>query len=67
MKKDELQKLKEKNQEELLKDLQTTKDNLWQLKLDLAAGKVKNVREIRKLKKVIAVIHTKLKEQTINQ
>lgn len=67
MKKDELQKLKEKNQEELLKELQTNKDNLWQLKLDLTAGKVKNVREIRKLKKVIAIIHTKLKEQTINQ
>lgn len=58
MKRDQLKKLKEKPSEELKKELQLSKDNLWQLKLDLASGKVKNVREIRSLKKVIAVINT---------
>lgn len=63
MRKDELQKLKEKSKEELLKDLQSNKDILWQSKLDLVAGKVKNVKEIHKLKKQIAVINTILKEK----
>lgn len=60
MRKDQLQKLKEKTAEELKKELQLNKDNLWQLKLDLANGKVKNAREIHSLKKVIAVINTLL-------
>ena len=34
------------------------KDKLWSLKTDLAAGKVKNVKEIKKIKKNIARILT---------
>jgi len=58
MKRDQLKKLREKSVEELKKELQLSKDNLWQLKLDLASGKVKNVREIRSFRKAIAVINT---------
>lgn len=63
MRKDELQKLKEKIGEELLKDRKSDQDALWQLKLDLMSGKVKNVKEIHKLKRRIAVINTILKEK----
>lgn len=34
------------------------KDRLWSLKTDLVAGKVKNVKEIKKIKKNIARILT---------
>ena len=34
------------------------KNKLWALKTDLAAGKVKNVKEIKKIKKNIARILT---------
>jgi ribosomal protein L29 len=60
MKTKELEKLKSKNQEELKEDLKNYQDRLWQLLVDLRSGKVKNVREIRQIKKVIAVINTLL-------
>lgn len=63
MHKDELQKLRGKVTEDLLKDRQSDQDALWQLKLDLTRGKVKNVKEIHKLKRRIAVINTILKEK----
>ena len=60
MKKADLQKLKENSAEELKSELLLIKDNLWQLKLDLANGKVKNVRQVHNLKKKVAVINTLL-------
>lgn len=60
MKSKELEKLKSKNAEELKEDLKNYRDRLWQLSVDLRSGKVKNVREIRQSKKVIAVINTLL-------
>lgn len=50
--------LKQKTKEELKKLLQDNRENLRQLKFDLASGKVKNVRDIRKIKKDIARILT---------
>ena len=50
--------LKQKPAEELKKLLQDNRESLRQLKFDLASGKVKNVREIRKIKKDIARILT---------
>jgi len=58
MKSKELEKLKSKNQDELKEDLGNHRERLWQLSVDLRAGKVKNVREIRQIKKTIAVINT---------
>jgi large subunit ribosomal protein L29 len=59
--------LKERPKEELQKILQENQEKLRQLRFDLSSGKVKNVREIRKIKKDIARILTLLKEQlTIN-
>mgnify|MGYP001580520854 CR=1 FL=1 len=39
---------------DLIKDLAEMRDKLWTLTSDLASGKVKNVREIKMIKKNIA-------------
>lgn len=54
--------LQQKNTEELKKILEQDRERLRQLRFDLASGKVKNVREIRKLKKIIARALTLLKQ-----
>lgn len=61
MKKKELQDFKTKPETELRKDLKTQRKKLEGLSFDLSAGKVKNIREIRHLKKNIAQILTLLK------
>ncbi|MBI2038429.1 MAG: 50S ribosomal protein L29 [Candidatus Nealsonbacteria bacterium] len=53
--------LKQKSKGELAKILQDDREKLQQLRFDLSAGKVKNVREIRQTKKNIARILTLLK------
>ena len=50
--------IKQKPKNELQKLLQDERDNLRQFRFDLSAGKVKNVRQIRKVKKDIARILT---------
>ena len=50
--------LKQKPKPELQHFLVDSRDRLRSLKFDLASGKVKNVREIRELKKTIARILT---------
>jgi len=54
--------LKSKSKEELYKLLLDSSKKLQDLKFNLAAGKVKNVRSIRDLKKDIARILTLLNE-----
>lgn len=58
MKHNEFQQLKTRPKEELQKLIKEKRDRLWQLKADLVAGKVKNVREIRLVKKTIAQLLT---------
>ena len=48
---------------ELQRTLQGLKEKLRQLRFDLAAGKAKNVREIRETKKDVARILTLLKQK----
>lgn len=55
--------LRQKSKEELVKQLQDNKEKMRQLRFDLVAGRVKNVREIRIIKKDIARILTILKEE----
>jgi large subunit ribosomal protein L29 len=52
--------LRQKPEGELKKMLQDEREKLRALRFDLAGGKVKNVREIRHLKKEIARILTLL-------
>lgn len=53
--------LKQKSKNELQKILIEDREKLRQLRFDLTSGKVKNVREIRKIKKDIARILTIIK------
>lgn len=57
--------LRQKSQTELKKLLQDNRERLRQFRFDLASGKVKNVREIRMIKKDIARIFTLLKEKSV--
>lgn len=50
--------LVKKPESELISELGALRDRLWTLKRDLAQGKVKNVKEIKKVKKTVARILT---------
>ncbi len=63
MKKKELKEHKNKPVGELDKDLNGYRERLAKLKFDLAAGKVKNIREIRQLKKAIARTMSLIKQK----
>jgi len=63
-KKDALQKLKTKPEQDLKKELSENKDRLWSLKSDLASGKIKNVAEIKSVKKNIARVKTLLNQKS---
>ncbi len=58
MKKKELQQLSKKPVAELQKKVQESRNKLWQLRVDLAAGKVKNIKQIRSLKQDISQMLT---------
>jgi ribosomal protein L29 len=55
--------LRQKSKGELKKILGDSREKLRQLRFDLAAGKVKNVREVRKVKKEISQILTLIKSK----
>lgn len=67
MKKKEIEQLKSKAAPELEKNLAELRDKLWTLRTDLAAGKVKNVKEIKNLKQTIARILTFVAQKKNNQ
>jgi len=62
MKKNDFQELKVKPIKEIERYVSDSKERLRALKFDLAAGKVKNVREIRILRKDIARALTLISE-----
>lgn len=64
MKKDSIKKeLKAKKKEDLQKTASELKEKLRRLRFDLAAGKVKNVSEVKKIKKEVALIFTLLNQK----
>jgi len=63
MKKKEIQQLKTKSLTELQKDLTDYREKLRSLQFDLAQGKVKNIKEIKETKKIIARILTIINQQ----
>jgi ribosomal protein L29 len=63
MKIKEIQQLKNKPIAELQKDLVDYREKLRKLKFDLSQGKVKNIREIKDTKKIIARILTIISQQ----
>lgn len=54
--------LRKKSKSDLKKILQDSRERLRVLRFDLAEGKIKNIREVRKVKRGIARILTLLKE-----
>lgn len=65
MKKSNFQQLKNKPLPELTKQLEEYREKLRTLQFDLAQGKVKNVSEIKKIKKTIARILTIINQTQI--
>lgn len=63
MKKKDLTTHKGKSNEDLTKEIRELESRKEALQFDLAAGKVKNIREIRDVKKSVAQLHTLLKER----
>ena len=63
MKKKDWEQLKIKPAAELKKSLNEHREQLWSLKTDLVAGKVKNINEIQKIKKLIARILTLINQK----
>ncbi|MEK7094216.1 MAG: 50S ribosomal protein L29 [Patescibacteria group bacterium] len=61
MKAKDKKELKTHSRANLLKQLEVERERLRVLQFDLHAGKVKNIREIRSVKKTIATILTFLK------
>ncbi len=61
MKRKEIQDLKSRPAEDLAKMIRETNEKLRQLRFDLAAGKVKNVSELHKLRKNVARMKTFMK------
>jgi len=55
--------LRQKSKDDLNKILQQEREKMRQIRFDMSSGKVKNVREINKIKKDIARILTILNEQ----
>jgi len=55
--------IRKKNKEDIEKNLNELRKNLNELLFKLAANKLKNVREIRNMKKDIARLLTIIKEQ----
>jgi ribosomal protein L29 len=58
VKKQEKEQIKNKSLPELKKILAENRESLKKLKFDLVAGKVKNISQIKKIKKIIARILT---------
>lgn len=65
MAKKNIEKLKDKNSEDLGKELMKERQNLQQLKFDLARGKVKNSAAVRASKRKIARLATLMKEKEL--
>lgn len=67
MKKNDFNTIKNKPVEEIEKEIAELRTKRVNLKFDLAAGKVKNIREIQNVKKSIAQLLTVLKERSMSE
>jgi large subunit ribosomal protein L29 len=59
-----IKELRQKSKDDLNKILQDDREKVRQIRFDMSSGKVKNVREINKIKKDIARILTILNEKS---
>lgn len=65
MKKQELKKLRDKEVQELRKELSQVRKNLALSRLDKVAGKLKNVYEVKTKQRQLAAILTLIKEKEL--
>lgn len=63
MKHKDVEELRNKSREELEAILKNNRERLRSLRFDLAAGKMKNMNELRNMKKAVAVILTFLNQK----
>lgn len=59
--------LREKSNKELLKEIDTLKEELFTLRFQAATGQLTNTAQIKKLRKTIARIKTVLQERAHNE
>jgi len=59
-----IKELRQKSKDDLKKILQDDREKTRQIRFDMSSGKIKNVREINKIKKDIARILTILSEKS---
>jgi large subunit ribosomal protein L29 len=59
--------LREKSNKELLKEIDTLKEELFTLRFQAATGQLTNTAQIKKLRKTIARIKTVLMERAHNE
>ncbi len=62
-----IKELRKKSKDDLDKILQDDREKTRQIRFDMSSGKVKNVREIGKIKKEIARILTILNEKILDK
>jgi len=62
----EMDNIRKKSKQELFKELSKKYDQIRKIRFDMANNQVKNVKEIRGLKKDIARTLTSLRERDIN-
>ena len=67
MKKEEIKKLKDKDLKQLNEDLAKIKKEIFDFKMDQAAGKMKNLRSIYHKKKALAVIKTIIRQKELQK
>ena len=67
MNKDKLKKLREETIKDLKKDIEKTRKELFNLRMDKAIGKLKNLRSIFIKRKEIAVLKTIVKEKELKK
>ena len=59
--------IREKSNTELLQEIETLKDELFNLRFQQATGQLENTARIRQVRKTIARIKTVIRERELNQ
>ena len=59
--------IRERSNEELLKDIETLKEELFNLRFQQATGQLENTARLRHVRKSIARIKTVLREQELSK
>lgn len=67
MKKNDIAKLKNRSAEELRKDAVEMREKLWELRREIAGGKVKNVRSRRALRRDLARVLTVANQKSLQK